>query len=394
MFSRATATVLSLAFLAVAAAPAEVPRTTYDPDNLVVHEWGTFTSIAGEDGTAVEWWPLDGQSDLPCFVYRNRMIPKGLMSATVRMETPVIYFYTPRPATVDVTVRFRQGFITEWFPRAAVATPDRSSSGYLLPRGSASAMKWEQVRITPRGDQALPTEPAPSHYYAARDTDAALLHVDTETDKFLFYRGIGSFALPVTATVGADGRVHVKSADGAPPLGAVVLFDNHNGRLGYRIVRNAGHHATVEMPGEAASFADLRISLERLLVAEGLYAKEASAMVETWKDSWFEEGTRLFYILPKPSVDTILPLEINPSPSAMERVFVGRLELVTPAMLERVRQALVNEDVDTLAKHGRFVRPIINRLIGTATPKPERSRIDRLLQSAHNVNLRPTAACR
>jgi hypothetical protein len=41
------------------------------PNDLVVHEWGTFTSIAGRNGTAVDWRPLDGASDLPKFVYNR-----------------------------------------------------------------------------------------------------------------------------------------------------------------------------------------------------------------------------------------------------------------------------------------------------------------------------------
>src|SRR4029077_3205441 len=36
--------------------------------DLTVHEWGTFTSIAGNDGQAVRWLPLSGPSDLPSFV--------------------------------------------------------------------------------------------------------------------------------------------------------------------------------------------------------------------------------------------------------------------------------------------------------------------------------------
>jgi len=74
-------------------------------DQLTVHEWGTFTSIAAEDGTAVEWVPQSGPSDLPCFVARAReWSSKATMAATVRMETPVLYFYAPRQATVDVRV--------------------------------------------------------------------------------------------------------------------------------------------------------------------------------------------------------------------------------------------------------------------------------------------------
>jgi len=58
---------------------------------LIAHEWGTFTSVAGPDGTAVSWHPLAGSIDLPCFVYHFRDTGfKGGLYGTVRMETPVI----------------------------------------------------------------------------------------------------------------------------------------------------------------------------------------------------------------------------------------------------------------------------------------------------------------
>ena len=39
---------------------------------LTVHEWGTFTSIAGTEGQAVEWSPLTGSTDLPGFVEHSK----------------------------------------------------------------------------------------------------------------------------------------------------------------------------------------------------------------------------------------------------------------------------------------------------------------------------------
>ena len=44
---------------------AQSPRA--NPD-LTVHEWGTFTSIAGRDGLAMKWSTLRGSADLPSFV--------------------------------------------------------------------------------------------------------------------------------------------------------------------------------------------------------------------------------------------------------------------------------------------------------------------------------------
>ena len=71
---------------------------------LTAHEWGTFTSIAGNDGMAVNWEPLDGPTDLPCFVHRFEFGAKALFSGTVRMETPVIYLYGPEGSTASVRV--------------------------------------------------------------------------------------------------------------------------------------------------------------------------------------------------------------------------------------------------------------------------------------------------
>ena len=80
-------------------------------DQLAVHEWGTFTTVAGEDGRAIEWLPLSGPTDLPCFVehFRNsntiKILPtedarlidyetaRSRLWGKVRMETPVLYFY-------------------------------------------------------------------------------------------------------------------------------------------------------------------------------------------------------------------------------------------------------------------------------------------------------------
>src|SRR5579862_2986682 len=49
------------------------------PD-LTVHEWGTFTAVAGKDGSAVDWTPFSGTTDLPEFVEHltNRNFKAGL----------------------------------------------------------------------------------------------------------------------------------------------------------------------------------------------------------------------------------------------------------------------------------------------------------------------------
>ena len=388
MFSRILPLVI---ILTISASAAEVRPPARDPNPLVVHEWGTFTSIADVEGQPLVWTPLAGQSDLPCFVYRTRELPKTVLAGTVRMETPVLYFYSTQPAIVDVSLRFNQGLITEWFPRADV--PTGTGPLNLAAPGFYRTMKWEDVKITPRGKEDFPIERASSHYYAARATDAAPVETGSEKEKFLFYRGVGRFPLPLTAAVEADGRVRVKAADRLQPIATAILFTNQNGRIGYSVARGIAGEQMLEMPAAGASDAALRQDLEQLLIAEGLFAREAQAMVETWRDSWFEEGTRLFYVVPQASVDAVLPLQIKPQPTQVARVFVGRLELITPAMIDRVRQAIVSGDAAALAKHGRFLDPIVNRLITIDRPRVDLSRIKQLKQAAFETNLRSTAWC-
>src|SRR5207244_10072574 len=90
---------------------------------------------------------------------------------------------------------------------------------------------------------------------------------------------------------------------------------------------------------------------EQVLIASGLYEKEAAAMIKTWRDSWFEEGTRVFYILPRQTTDAVLPITIEPHPADLVRVLVGRAEVITPEMEKSVRA-----QVKLLSDPSRLVR--------------------------------------
>jgi hypothetical protein len=127
------------------------------------------------------------------------------------------------------------------------------------------------------------------------------------------------------------------------------------------------------LPELSGSIDDLGRDLEGLLVAQGLYQDEAHAMVETWRGSWFEEGSRLLYLVPATFVNNVLPLSINPAPSQTVRVFVGRLELVTPATEKTVLTAFASHDAATLEKYGRFLEPILATMI-TKEPSPAKAR--------------------
>jgi len=358
---------------------------------VVVHEWGTFTTVADDAGQAINWTPLGGPTDLPCFVehYKNKVFKTGFnpeaevpieyetarsaLVGKVRMETPVLYFYSPADATVSVRVRFPQGLITEWYP-TAVANQANVVPSLLSDPSVVGGVDWPSVRITPNGNSAFPAGAGTSHYYAARQTDASPIWVNGQNEKFLFYRGVASFPVPISAALGSDGAVQVTNL-GTDPIPAVILFDNRAGIVRYRFHGALKSSARLEPPTATADVASLRAVLVRVLKDAGLYEKEAEAMVATWRDSWFEEGTRVFYVLPSRAVDAVLPLTITPAPAAIARAFVGRMELITPASLVQVQSALAANDIAALERHGRFLGPIADRLAARMTSVSDRSRI-------------------
>jgi len=235
-------------------------------------------------------------------------------------------------------------------------------------------------RLAQCADHAHPGRRLPgryerSHYYAARDTHAAPIAVGTQTEKFLFYRGVARFDLPIAATIGADGNVALRNR-AHDPIADVVLFTNDHGRLRYDVRHQAGADVTIDPP---VFDRNPTVELHAMLVGQGLYADEATAMVNTWRDSWFEHGTRIFYIVPRPIIDSTLPLDIHPRPADITRVFVARTELVTAQALDEVKRALLSGDAEALDAYGRFLDPIARRLVETSSPV-ERAAIESQLQ--------------
>jgi len=339
---------------------------------LTVHEWGTFTAIADRDGRAVEWLPLGSprfpaSTDLPQFVeHFNDVNFKLGLRGTIRMETPVLYFYFPRDVTVSAKVSFAKGLITEWYPHADRVQPAGAMTNTSLSGLSVNgSIAWNHVAVTPNVTGEFPREVRPNRYYAARETGSSSLSVQTGTgeqqEKFLFYRGVSASPLPISARLTSDGKLVVESRN-EDEIPNAILFERRGERVGYRLIGTVTEATTIGPPVLNGSVDPLCGDLEEILVGQGLYRDEAHAMVETWKDSWFEEGSRLIYVVPPGFIDKILPLRIDPVPGQIRRVFVGRLEIVTPATALAVKTALSRNDRPTLDKYSRFLEPILHTL--------------------------------
>ena len=137
---------------------------------------------------------------------------------------------------------------------------------------------------------------------------------------------------------------------------------------------NAGQSSTrIRRPSLALGDGNVRARVRELLLAAGLYEKEASAMLSTWDDDWFEEGLRVLRLVPSAEVEKLLPLHLNPAPTELTRVMVERIELLAPdrravavrelrAAFELKGEARAKAEDAALAPLGRFAAPWLTLL--------------------------------
>jgi hypothetical protein len=344
--------------------------------DLTVHEWGTFTSIAGKEGQAVEWSPLTGSTDLPGFVEHLSTANFKLgLRGTIRMETPLMYFYTSQDVTVSVRVAFAKGIITEWYPSASRVEPHGVLRNASLDQMQGSGtVAWKDIAVSPNLVGDFPHEDQQSRYYAARETASSPIIVKIpdgdQEEKFLFYRGVSGAPLPLSAKLDSEGKLFIRNL-GKEEIPFIILFERRGDAVGYRSAGALADETVLDPPELTGRLGSLCAELEGILVARGLYPDEARAMVTTWRDSWFEEGSRLFYIVPSGFIENVLPVSIDPAPAQIVRVFVGRLEIVTPATIQAVETAVASNDEAALNKYSRFLEPILQVVKASRSEAPQ-----------------------
>jgi hypothetical protein len=384
-------------------APAPDPGCTgsgcaYDGDGFVVHEWGTNTFVVGSDGV-----PLRGlhheEEDLPAFVYdrvKAGMLPGGAVEADGKMETPVTYFYSPTPLKAKVSVQFPEGVLTQWYPtvrtfsplvvkkNGALVDPVFTPACQSYEHPSNSMLDWGEVDVLGRDanvDALLPEAPLDRYTWShARAVAANPLRVageSSQTERFLFYRGLGNIAPPAQVSYREGVRVANPSANGA--TGALFVLNVGPTSAAFKVVREGvapGATATIAPPADAErkpldAYADeLSNEVIRALDATGLYHDEAMSMVNTWRRQWFRTpGLRVLYLAAPSWIDRTIPLAVDPAPKKIARAMVIRVELLTPNVEDDdLKWAWGFQAPDSEArKHfealGRFAEPRLRRAL-------------------------------
>jgi len=362
-------------------------RAGVDDKKWVIHEWGTFTSLQNESGDALGGINTDDEP-VPQFVHRlnynlvlgpteipasfSKGAPLCHPDVTMRLETPVIYFHPPNSQTTvqsaNVTVKFRGGWLTEFFPYAQASIPgfvqkqigsfaSFESTGPMKRLSSATESKLEWNDLSVGGE--WPVTKTSAHVWTSpRAVQAASVQTPNyESEKFLFYRGIAHIDAPLRISRDTKtGEFLFRSqltdlpADKPLPIRSMWLVDiQPGGKLAFRplppicLDNNSGKILTHTAP----EFADadysrdnlekLKSSLHEALVADGLFPDEAQALLNTWELSYFKStGLRVFFLVPRAWTDFYLPLETS-LPADINRVMVGRIELITPQQRNKLR---------------------------------------------------------
>jgi hypothetical protein len=340
-------------------------------DALVVHEWGTFTSLQDERGTALGRINTDDEP-VPTFVHQmvntslfvptsayridGKGVPEGDPNVTMRLETPVLYFHPGKdqsaPLTLDVRVAFRGGWLTQYYPDARARIDGVGKKADAMPsltRTTVGRLTWRGLILNstqgavPKTDDRVWTAP--------RAVSSAAISADNEREQFLFYRGVGHLDAPLRVVrTPSRQTLEVRAATEGLTVGHIWLVDiRPYGTGAYRAVPKVTPADAVTIPAQFAPDAYSRDNLATLhglmrsaLITEGLFADEADALLATWDGSYFQNpGERLFFLVPRAWTDAVLPLNLSIR-ADVTRVMVGRIELVTPAqraLLRRITQA-------------------------------------------------------
>ena len=333
-----------------------------NPTPLVVHEWGTITTKHTANGTAEgRLNRLDYYEPLADFVHRYEptvtardpmgsllKAPAGAGRAdvTMRLETPVIYFHpTPGstlPAPFDVKVNFRGGVLNEFYPDAAPSV--NGWNGDHLSDGVVSTLAWKSVALTDGARLPMTNKHV---WLAPREVKSTPVTVNGgEVEQYLFYRGVANLPALIRTELTNAGIV-LRSPVRTPwlnapsaTLGTAWIVDiRRNGIAAARTTQpltiergESGKELARLAPWDPRDYSEtvlprLRAEMHAALVARGLYPDEATAMLETWKNSYFAQpGLRVFYIVPNEWTSYYLPLEIS-TPHSLTRVIVGRIDV-------------------------------------------------------------------
>lgn len=369
---------------------------------LTIHEWGTFTSFMGSDGTRMEGMHHEEEA-LPDFVYgfhhpqddgnflrdyqkcgfkipceyltlvdnnASDVIPKNPLGRgiTQKMETPVIYFYGDVGDKVRVNIDFPEGIISQYYPKAKAYAPHYDAVTSLGPSRFTFDVELLEKTLT----EGLPATTKNSVWNPSRMVNANTIAVGKEREKFIFYRGVGDFDAQLAVTNDGKNLTLKNHAASSISHAFLLFFDGNHGAIKSLGTIDTEKTVAISMKNGMLTtdrYIDrAKTLIKNALVKDGLFDDEALALVNTWERSYFKTpGLRVLYIVPREVTDKIIPLTVDKKTKSLVRSLVGRVEIMTANEEASLMNLLKNEsDVDLKSLLGHFYEPKLRRLYSIA----------------------------
>ena len=339
-------------------------------EGFTVHEWGVFRVNQDADFANAEL--REEWDKLPAFVYgyiKGRVVPQhwGVLEPRLR---PLIFFYAETAIQAQVRVDFPGGMAGVWYP--ATSTP--SVEGIAKQPKIGGSLEWNiGIKELPSDwrPRAAPPEIFADHWIVqARKVKCDEIfaqfgpgRLDVEREKFIYYDGLFPQGKWMKFAVDGD-KVSLTSQVGHPVFDITVV-DRRKDKPRIGRIDKLDARKTIDqvefVEVDAAKFvADSCRTLNRQLVAAGLFDDEAKLLIQCWKKDMFETpGLNAFYRLPQFEYDTRLPLTVKPKPTTTIRVgliYHGHLE---PDFAERILELVKQLNSERFAERDAATKKLL-----------------------------------
>lgn len=280
-------------------------------------------------------------------------------------------------------VAFPEGVTTHLYPAASSNLPAIGA----VTETAGGKTTWDVTVKAAGVEVPIPPVAEDNIWAPSRRVDANFVATAAEeADRLIFYRGVGNFDLNLHASSDVTTRtLTVSNTDDAEDIPAAFALETDGYSRGRVLALGsiaAGGSVSTGLSDDARSlvggangnepwmpFAEYQVRasvlLEEALRNAGLYPLEARAMVDTWTRSYFQtSGTRVLYVAPRPWVDAVLPISVSPAPAELQRVFVGRVEVLLAgeeqALLQAAQRGAAFSALEP--QMGRFAEPWLRRI--------------------------------
>lgn len=308
-------------------------------DNLQVHEWGVFMFY---QGVGCDLLTAPTEYDLPDFIVKaekkvdltspeSKNCPYCKTELTrckcprIYYHKPIINFYTPSPAKVNVSINLTKGELGVWYPKHTSTSKDNKS------------LVWnELVLTTAKPESGLKNAKGSSWWDIARDTESAyVVTKDGNAEKFLFYEGEIK-GLHQEIQFKKDGKKVMLTAKVPNTYKGVFVVQDKK----IYFVDELSKSKEITLAGGDISLKEAKNKLEEMLVKEGLNEKEAIGIVKICEDTFYKDGDlKVIYMMSREEVDKALPLEITPKPKKLSRAMIAcicDLESIIKSLIKRL----------------------------------------------------------